>query len=90
MLNFQGAFFALLMFVIFVPVAFLLSNRGQDLSQLDPDLEGKPENRAAWLTNRGLSLTVGQQIQRVLVIVSPLLAAPIATLVTQVIGLAVK
>jgi hypothetical protein len=86
--NYEGLFFVTIMVTVFGPLALILSRRGRHLARLDPELVDDPAKRTQWLANHGLTLTTWDQAQRFLVFVSPLLAAPIAELVKQLVTLA--
>ena len=88
LVNFEALFFVAIMLAVFGPFALILSRRGRHLAALDPELIDDPEKRRDWLTHHGLALTTGDQIQRVLLFISPLLAAPVAELFKQLVGMA--
>jgi hypothetical protein len=86
--NYEGLFFVTIMVTVFGPLALILSRRGRHLARLDPELVDDPAKRTQWLANHGLTLTTWDQAQRFLVFISPLLAAPIAEVLKQLVTLA--
>ncbi|MBV9569932.1 MAG: hypothetical protein JO056_01655 [Alphaproteobacteria bacterium] len=80
LVNYEALFFVAIMLAVFGPFALILSRRGRHLARLDPELTDAPDKKNEWLVHQGLALTTADQIQRAIVFISPLLAAPIAQL----------
>lgn len=87
LVNYEALFFVAVMLAVFGPFALILSRRGRHLARLDPELTDAPDKKNEWLMDHGLALTTADQIQRAIVFISPLLAAPIAELFKNLVTL---
>jgi len=75
----EGAYFTLILALVYLPAAFILQKRAESLSDL-PTLETEREKV---LTDYGLGFSLTQSLPRVLAILGPLLAGPVGELLSR-------
>jgi hypothetical protein len=80
LLSIEGAYFTLVLAVVYLPAAFILQRRADSLSEL-PELDTEKEKV---LKEYGLGFSVMQSLPRILAILGPLLAGPIGELFSRV------
>jgi len=80
LLSIEGAYFTLVLAVVYLPAAFILQRRADSLSEL-PELDTEKEKV---LKEYGLGFSVMQSLPRVLAILGPLLAGPVGELFSRV------
>jgi hypothetical protein len=80
LLSIEGAYFTLVLAVVYLPAAFLLQRRADSLSEL-PELDTEKEKV---LKEYGLGFSFMQSLPRILAILGPLLAGPIGELFSRV------
>lgn len=83
--SYQSAYFTLLLLAVVAPLAFAFASHGRKLAALDPKNVDDPDTCGKFMDKFGLKLTTSEQIQRILLVVSPLLAAPISKLLGDIL-----
>lgn len=79
LLSIEGAYFTLVLAVVYLPAAFILQRRADSLTEL-PELEAEKEQV---LKDYGLGFSLMQSLPRVLAILGPVLAGPIGELFSR-------
>lgn len=85
--NYQASYFVLILAAIFVPMAVRLRAAARTLAAQDEAVGNSPAAQERWLAANGITLSLGQQAQRLFAIISPFFAAPAAGLLKTVTDL---
>ena len=80
-----GTFWTLLLATVYAPCAVVLRRRAAELARRANPSQGVAE-QAAWLAKHDLRLSFGQGVQRVIAVLSPLLAGLPTSMLLQALG----
>lgn len=83
--NTLGIYYTILLAAVYAPAALVLRRRANALASQQP-----PEKQDEWLKARGLALSFTEYLPRVVAILAPLLAGPVADLVKSVLNVGGK
>jgi hypothetical protein len=86
--TYDAFHFVLILAAIFLPVAYWLRGAGHAIAALDPTIGRDSAAQERWLSANGIALPVGEQVQRVIAIVSPFLGAPALDLLKKLASIA--
>ena len=75
-LTYETLYFVLILMAVFAPMALRLRAAAQALANTDPAIGQDEASQKRWLSSHGISLSIGEQVQRVIAIAAPFLGGP--------------
>lgn len=79
----RGVYYSLALLAIYLPTTMILRRQAEAVLESEPE-EGEDPDYREWLVKEGLGFSVGQLLPKVVAILGPLLAGPIAELVKRI------